>query len=291
MTESRAGTIVVSAALLALAAAVIIAFSNDNLTPPVAAQKSEPFPLISVIADSPPVVAIQDQPRIDVKALEETLFTLRKDNPEDWLKAFEKRVNEIYEGDEVVSVRAENVDGGLQITGLVEDRTLFSFLQKKPDTAAQGTAAGTTPTVLTVYTNGNQPVHHESHLVQNLIMFWMIHNMMTPSYRYQTPAANITSIREQRTVYRSTPAFQVQRESNKVNLSKPVNLVKPDTGSKPLNLAKPADTSKPTAAPAATRPVTTNSAPAATPRATVSSPPSVYRAPSGGGSSFGGGRR
>ena len=112
MTESRAGTIVVSAALLALAAAVIIAFSNDNLTPPVAAQKSEPFPLISVIADSPPVVAIQDQPRIDVKALEETLFTLRKDNPEDWLKAFEKRVNEIYEGDEVVSVRAENVDGG-----------------------------------------------------------------------------------------------------------------------------------------------------------------------------------
>lgn len=283
MTESRAGTIVVSAALLALAAAVIIAFSNDSFPPPAAAQKSEPFPLISVFADTAPVVAVQDQPRIDVKALEETLSTLRKDNPEEWLKAFEKRVNEIYEGDEVVSVRAENVDGGLQITGLVEDRTIFSFLQKKLDAAAQGTAADKTPTVLTVYTNGNQPVHHESHLVQNLIMFWMIHNMMTPSYRYQTPAANITSIREQRTVYRTTPAFQVQRESNKVNLSKPVNLAKPDTGSKPLNLAKPAETSKP-AAPAATRPVTTNSAPAAAPRTNYTAPTSTYRAPTSSGS-------
>lgn len=284
MTESKASTTIVSVGLLAIALAVIVAFSNDSFPPPAAAQKSEPFPLISVFADTPPVVAVQDQPRIDVKALEETLSTLRKDNPEEWLKAFEKRVNEIYEGDEVVSVRAENVDGGLQITGLVEDKTLFSFLQKKPDAAAQGTAAGTTPTTLTVYTNSNQPVHHESHLVQNLIMFWMLHNMMTPSYRYQTPAANITSIREQRTVYRSTPAFQVQRESNKVNLSKPVNLAKPDTGSKPLNLAKPADTSKPAAAPAATRPVTTNSAPAAAPRTNYTAPTSSFRAPASSGS-------
>lgn len=285
MTESQAGKIVVATGLLAIAAAVIIAFSSDPFTPPVTAQKTEPFPLISVIADTAPTVSVQDQPRIDVKALEETLSTLRKDNPEEWLKAFEKRVNEIYEGDEVVSVRAENVDGGLQITGLIEDKTLFSFLQKKPDAADRGITAGSaTPTVLTVYTNGNQPVHHESHLVQNLIMFWMIHNMMTPSYRYQTPAANITSIREQRTVYRSTPAFQVQRESNKVNLSKPVNLAKPDTGSKPLNLAKPADTSKPAAAPAATRPVTTNSAPAAAPRATYTAPASSFRAPASSGS-------
>ncbi|HNH74552.1 MAG TPA: hypothetical protein PLF23_12280, partial [Candidatus Obscuribacter sp.] len=82
------------------------------------------------------------QTRINVDAVEKALKEIQVDDQQGWMDAFEKRVNEIYEGDGIVSVDSRMEGDMLKITGYVEknsedglqpaDEEIFSIKQTSP---------------------------------------------------------------------------------------------------------------------------------------------------------------
>ena len=128
---------------------------------------------------------------------------------------FERRVNEIYEGDGVIIVRAlqdgnaltlegwEDLNGNNEIDDAQDDQ-LFTIVQgtnKEYDMRGHGT-------------NG----HYNSHFgAGNFFMTYMLISALSPrGYYYPTPIAGRSDIRNQRTRYRQSSSYgrQVQRNSS-----------------------------------------------------------------------------
>lgn len=258
--------------------------------------------------------------KINIAALEEALKTVRRDQPGAWLEAFEERANQIYEGDELLSVEAKNHNNRLQITGYIKkgsgegrsnnDEVIFVIEQNGEVTE------GNAPARITTYTSGGYPVYHHSSFAETMLQYWILHQLFaSPSYRYDTPASRFNDLRSNRNNYRSTPTYVIQRQSNTsfssrwndhvsvprasvpsinpgvaTQSQKPVATAPVKTDSTPAAKAPvaaptarstPAYASPPTTAPAPVRSAPVQSAPAPTYRSTPS-----YSAPS-----FSGGRR
>jgi len=157
--------------------------------------------------------------KINIAALEEALKTVRRDQPGAWLEAFEERANEIYEGDELLSVEAKNHNNRLQITGYIKkgsgegrsnnDEVIFVIEQNGEVTE------GNAPARITTYTSGGYPVYHHSSFAETMLQYWILHQLFaSPSYRYDTPASRFNDLRSNRNNYRSTPTYVIQRQSN-----------------------------------------------------------------------------
>lgn len=258
--------------------------------------------------------------KINIAALEEALKTVRRDQPGAWLEAFEERANQIYEGDELLSVEAKNHNNRLQITGYIKkgsgegrsnnDEVIFVIEQNGEVTE------GNAPARITTYTSGGYPVYHHSSFAETMLQYWILHQLFaSPSYRYDTPASRFNDLRSNRNNYRSTPTYVIQRQSNTsfssrwndhvsvprasvpsinpgvaTQSQKPVATAPVKTDSTPAAKvpvaaptarSTPAYASPPTTAPAPVRSAPVQSAPAPTYRSTPS-----YSAPS-----FSGGRR
>ncbi len=228
--------------------------------------------------------------KINIAALEESLKTLRRDQPGSWLEAFEERVNEIYEGDELILLEAKNNNNRLQITGYIKkgsdagrsknDEVVF-VIEQNGD-VSESSAPGR----ITTYTSGGYPVYHHWSFADTILQYWVLHQIFaSPSYRYDTPASRLNQLRSSRTDYRNTQTYTTQRQNNSnfssrwnSQVSVPRTSVPSVAPAAPSARTTPTYTAPPAAAPAPQRTAPSYSAPAPSYRSTPS-----YSAPSSSG--------
>ncbi len=138
-----------------------------------------------------------------------------------WMSAFEKRVNEIYDGKEIVSIDATRDNGKLVVTGYINkvnkegfqpgDEKLFSLEQtgeavnnEMPYRVAGGDGG--------TYYQG-----HHSILDNPIVQYMLLSHMMGGSMwggRYYTPQPQYVILQHARDSFRTTPQYQQQQTSN-----------------------------------------------------------------------------
>jgi hypothetical protein len=164
-----------------------------------------------------------DAPLINVDAVKQALSQVQANNSQDWLQAFEKRVNEIYEGQGVVSIDAKtDAANNLQIVGYVAqsgqqdapqgfqqgvDQELFSIQQ------TSAVANNDAPYQMQYYTYGGSVGYYSGYYHNPFLTGWMVNTLIYghPWGGYYTSPARLVVIHDYRTTYRTTPAFVSQR--------------------------------------------------------------------------------
>lgn len=155
---------------------------------------------------------------INLEAVEQAFFSSKGNDFSAWMGAFEKRVNEIYQGAEIVSIDAERKGDRLVVQGFIdqnqtaglqsEDKTLFSLEQTGP---------ATRDAVPYRVSDGQGNVYHQgSHsLLDNpFLQGFLIAGMFNWVGSYFTPYNRTLALRDYRTGYRNTPAYQRQIAAN-----------------------------------------------------------------------------
>jgi len=159
-----------------------------------------------------------DAPRINVQQVQDALAQVQQSDPQGWLQDFEQRVNQIYDGNDVVSIDAHpDASGNLQIIGYISksgqqgyqagvDDELFSIQQ------TGAVANNDAPYRMTYYTYGGGAAYYDGYYHNPFLTAWFINSMMYHSWGgYYTSPARITVISSYRTTYRTTPAYAQQR--------------------------------------------------------------------------------
>ena len=126
---------------------------------------------------------------------------------------FEKRVNEIFEGDGIVLIKAEqtdtafvlegweNLDGDLEINEQMDEK-LFTITEKEDKSyAMQGHHA-------------NGYYHSTWGPGSFLFSYLLLSSFVGPRYVYATPASRVSPIRNERTRYRSSQSYRNQVSRN-----------------------------------------------------------------------------
>lgn len=154
--------------------------------------------------------------RINLEAVEEAMQK-SKDVTE-----FEKKVNEIYQGKELVLVEVKNEENGKQLVSgyadlndngqidYEDDELLFTFTRWFEDGSYRGDMRGY---------GVNSYYHHPYSYGTDFFMTWMLFSALTqPRYVmpiYHTTIADAQGIRTYRDSYRSTPSYRDQINTNR----------------------------------------------------------------------------
>ncbi|HGJ66251.1 TPA: hypothetical protein ENS27_12870 [bacterium] len=154
--------------------------------------------------------------RINLEAVEEAMEK-SKDVTE-----FEKRVNEIYQGKELVLIEVKNEDNGKQLVSgyadlndnnqidYEEDDLLFTFTRWFEDGSYKGEMRGY---------GVNSYYHHPYSYGTDMFMTWMLFSALTrPAYMvpvYHTTISDAGAIRSYRDSYRNTPSYRDQVNANR----------------------------------------------------------------------------
>jgi hypothetical protein len=187
--------------------------SNNQQTTAVAGQTSSANDSGSDFNNRP-----SDAPRINVQLVEQALSQVQQTDPNGWVQDFEKRVNEIYDGDEVVSIDAHpDASNNLQIIGYIShsgqqgyqaasDDQLFDIVQ------TGAVANNQTPYRMTYTTSGGSAAYYDGYYTNPYLMGWYGNAIMYHSWGgYYTSPTQIVVIHSYRTTYRTTPAYVQQR--------------------------------------------------------------------------------
>lgn len=158
--------------------------------------------------------------RINLEEVEKAFFNTKANDLNSWMGAFEKRVNEIYEGTEVVSIDATRETGKLNVTGFVEKNKQPGFQTGEDKLfALQQTGNVVDNKMPYQVTDQNGQPYNQGHysLFDNpIIQGLVIGNLLSSAFgpRYYTPFATTTILRDHRNGFRNTPAFNSQRTAN-----------------------------------------------------------------------------
>jgi hypothetical protein len=157
--------------------------------------------------------------KINLEEVEKAFFTTKAADFQSWMGAFEKRVNEIYEGPEVVSIAASRETGKLAVTGYIDDQKEPGYQpgESKLFTLEQTGEAVNNEMPYRV-ANGNGQVYREgTHSIFDnpIIQMMLFANMMNMwGGSYFTPRSRFAGLQDHRSAFRSTPHYQRQRAAN-----------------------------------------------------------------------------
>lgn len=137
----------------------------------------------------------------------------------EWMSAFEKRVNEIYEGKEVVSVDASRKTGSLTVTGYIDDQKEQGYQpgEEKLFTIEQTGDVTNNELPYRVAGHDGQPYYSGSHSILDspfVQMMVLSHLMGGWGGRYYTPYTRTVVLRDHRDTFRQSPGFGTQKTSN-----------------------------------------------------------------------------
>lgn len=158
--------------------------------------------------------------RINLDEVQKAFWESKGKDFNAWMGAFEKRVNEIYEGKEVVSVDATRKDGKLLVTGFIDkdEKPGFAGNDDKLFTIEQtGEAAGNEMPYRVGGADG-RPYYegHHSLLDNPFLQMFLVSQMMNSwGGHYSTPQRDRIIIRDHRDSYRQSPQYENQRISNR----------------------------------------------------------------------------
>ncbi len=163
-----------------------------------------------------------EEAKINLEEVQKAFWDTKGSDPKDfnsWMGAFEKRVNEIYEGDGVVSIDASRQTGKLQVTGFIENKKEPGFQPGEEKLFSIEQTGDVTDNQLPykVSDNNGRPYYegHRSILDNPFVQMMVLSHLMGGwGGRYYTPYPNIGVLRDQRNTFRTTPAYSTQKESN-----------------------------------------------------------------------------
>jgi len=154
--------------------------------------------------------------RINLEAVEEAM------KKSDDVSDFERKVNEIYQGKELILIEVKNEDNGKQLVSgyadlnednqidYEEDEKLFTFTRWSEGNSYRGEMRGY---------GVNNYYHQPYSYSNNLFTTWMLFSALSqPRYAmpiYHTTIADAGTIRGYRTAYRSTPSYRNQVNTNR----------------------------------------------------------------------------
>jgi hypothetical protein len=159
--------------------------------------------------------------RINLEEVEKAFFATKGSDLNSWMGSFEKRVNEIYEGSEIVSIDASRETGKLNVTGFVESNKepgfqapedkLFS-LEQTGDVVNNQMPYRVADERGQTYHNGHYSLF-DNPIIQALVIGNLLSGVMGP--RYYTPFASTVFLRDHRNSFRNTSSFNNQRVANR----------------------------------------------------------------------------
>ncbi len=164
-----------------------------------------------------------EEQKINLEEVQKAFWETKGTDPKDfnsWMGAFEKRVNEIYEGDGVVSIDASRETGKLTVTGYLEDKKEQGFQpgeEKLFSIEQTGDVTSDNQLPYRVNDYNNRPYYegHRSILDSPFVQMMVISHLMGGfGGRYYTPYPSIVVLRDQRNTFRTTPAYSTQKAAN-----------------------------------------------------------------------------
>lgn len=158
--------------------------------------------------------------KINLDAVQTAFWDTKGKDFNSWMTAFEKRVNEIYEGTGVVSIDATRKTGKLSITGYIDDKKEAGFQQGEEKLFSIEQTGDVTDNKLPYQVTGsdNKPYyqgHHsilDSPIVQMLVLS---HLMSSWGGRYYTPPGRTVILGNQRDTFRNSPNYSGQKTANR----------------------------------------------------------------------------
>lgn len=157
--------------------------------------------------------------RINLEEVQKAFWSTKGKDLNSWMSSFEKRVNEIYDGKEVVSIDATRKDGRLVVVGYVdkEDKEGFQPGDEKLFAIEQTGEAANNEMPYRVSGYDNRPYYegHHSFLDNPFLQAMLISHMMGGwGGRYYTPRSQMIVLHDHRDNYRQTPQYTQQQTAN-----------------------------------------------------------------------------
>ena len=159
------------------------------------------------------------QQRINLEQVEKAFWDTQGKDFNGWMSAFEKRVNEIYDGKEVVSIDATRHTGKLVVTGYIDKQHKDGFQpgDDKLFTIEQTGDAVKNEVPYKVSGTDGVPYHEAHHsILDNPILQMMLLSHMMGGWggRYYTPPERVVVLHDYQSSYRATPQFGQQQATN-----------------------------------------------------------------------------
>ena len=163
--------------------------------------------------------------KINLEEVQKAFWESKGKDFNSWMGTFEKRVNEIYDGKEVVSIDATRKDGKLIVTGYIDTQKKEGFQpgDEKLFTIEQtGEATEDKQIPYRVSDNNDRPYYEGRHsfldnpfLQMMILSHFMGGGMGSPwGGHYYTPYPSVNVLHNYRDSYRATPNYSTQQASN-----------------------------------------------------------------------------
>lgn len=154
--------------------------------------------------------------RINLQAVQDAFLKTKGNDFNAWMAQFETRVNEIYQGEGVVSIDAGREKNRLEVTGFIDtngkqgcqadDEKLFAIAQT-------GDVRGNQMPYRVEGSNGYVYSHGSYGILGNpLVQMFLISQIMRP--HYYTPRDRVVVLDRHQNTYRRTPDFNAQKKRN-----------------------------------------------------------------------------
>lgn len=157
--------------------------------------------------------------RINLEAVKQAFWSTQGQDFNSWMGGFEQRVNEIYDGSEMVAIDAARKTNMLAVTGFIDknnqpgyqagDEKLFAIEQ---------TGRGTNDQVPYRMSGAHGDTYYQGHqsvlgnpFLQGLLIGGAVGHF---SGRYYTPRTRYVALRDHRTSFRSSASYEAQRKAN-----------------------------------------------------------------------------
>jgi hypothetical protein len=160
-----------------------------------------------------------DKAKINLDEVQKAFWDTQGKDFNAWMGAFEKRVNEIYDKDDVVSIDATRKTGKLEITGFIDDKKEAGFQpgEEKLFTIEQTGDVTDNNLPYKVAGHDGRPYYEGNHsILGNPIVQMLVLSSLMNSWggRYHTPYERVVVIRDHRDSFRNSPAYSAQRSTN-----------------------------------------------------------------------------
>ncbi|MBX9687104.1 MAG: hypothetical protein K2X27_10405 [Candidatus Obscuribacterales bacterium] len=157
--------------------------------------------------------------RINLDEVQQAFFDAKGSDFNSWMAAFEKRVNEIYDGKGVVSIDATRNNNLLTVTGYIDkdQKDGFQSDDEKLFVIEQTGDAVNKEMPYRVSGYDNRPYYEGHHsFAGNAFLEGMLISHMLGGFggRYYTPSTQVVVLRDHRDGFRQTAAYSTQQKSN-----------------------------------------------------------------------------
>lgn len=158
-----------------------------------------------------------DSQKINLEEVDKAFWDSKGKDLPSWMGAFEKRVNEIYDGKEVVAIDATRKNDKLNVTGYIDknDKEGFQPEDEMLFTLEQTGDAVNNEMPYRVSGHDGRPYYEAQHgFMSNPFLQAMLISHAFSALSYSTRPSQVVILRDHRDAFRQTPAYTEQKATN-----------------------------------------------------------------------------